>query len=67
MCHAYKVDQKLGHFTEKLREPDIYLESQNLDDNMGPYIKYIDRSPAILTSDDFIRSNKIIRTKWLIY
>ena len=27
----------------------------------------IDWWPAILTSDDFIRSNEIIRTKWLIY
>ena len=24
-------------------------------------MQYIDRSPAILTSDDFIRSNEIIR------
>ena len=29
--------------------------------------QYVDRSPAILTSDDFIRSNEIIRTKWPIY
>ena len=29
--------------------------------------RYIDRSPAILTSDDFLRSNEIIRTKWPIY
>ena len=28
---------------------------------------YVDRSPAFLTSDDFIRSNEIIRTKWPIY
>ena len=28
---------------------------------------YLDRSPAFLTSDDIIRSNEIIRTKWLIY
>ena len=27
----------------------------------------LDRSPAILTSDDFIRSNEIVRTKWPIY
>ena len=27
----------------------------------------IDWWPAILTSDDFIRSNEIIRTKWPIY
>ena len=33
----------------------------------GAYLLHIDRSPAILTSDDFIRSNEIIRTKWLIY
>ena len=26
----------------------------------------LDRSPAILTSHDFIRSNEIIRTKWPI-
>ena len=30
-------------------------------------LKNIDRSPAILTSDNFMRSNEIIRTKWLIY
>ena len=29
--------------------------------------KYLDWSPAFLTSDDFIRSNEIIRTKWPIY
>ena len=28
---------------------------------------HIDRSPAFLISDDFIRSNEIIRTKWPIY
>ena len=27
----------------------------------------LDRSPAFLTFDDFIRSNEIIRTKWPIY
>ena len=29
--------------------------------------KYIDQSPAFLTSDNFIRSNEIIRTKWPIH
>ena len=29
--------------------------------------RYLDRSPVFLTSDDFIRSNKIIRTKSPIY
>ena len=29
--------------------------------------KQVDRSPAILTSDDFIRSNEILRKKWSIY
>ena len=29
--------------------------------------RYIDQSPAFLTSDDFIRSNEIIRFKWPIY
>ena len=28
---------------------------------------HLDQSPAFLTSDDFIRSNEIIRTKWLIF
>ena len=28
---------------------------------------YLDRSPAALTSDDFVRSNNILRTKWLNY
>ena len=27
----------------------------------------LDQSPAILTSDDSIRSNEIIRTEWPIY
>ena len=30
-------------------------------------IRYIDGSSAFLTSDDFIRSNEIIRTKWPTY
>ena len=30
-------------------------------------VLYLDRSPAFLTSDDFIRFNEIIRKKWLIY
>ena len=34
---------------------------------MPKYTKYLGRSPAILTSDDFVRSNEIIRTKWPIY
>ena len=29
--------------------------------------KYLDRSPAFITSDDFVRSNEIVRTKSLIY
>ena len=29
--------------------------------------KYLDQSPACLTCDDFVRSNEIVRTKWLIY
>ena len=28
---------------------------------------YLDRSPAFLTSEDFISSSEIIRTKWPIY
>ena len=31
------------------------------------FLQYLDRSPAILTSDDFIRSNEIIRTKLAIF
>ena len=27
----------------------------------------LDRSPAFLNSDDFVRSNEMIRTKWPIY
>ena len=27
----------------------------------------LDPSPAFLTSDDFVRSNEIVRTKWPIY
>ena len=29
----------------------------------GMYFLLLDRSPAFLTSDDFVRSNEIIRTK----
>ena len=32
-----------------------------------PKSRLLDRSPAILTSDDFIRSNEIIKTKWPTY
>ena len=28
---------------------------------------HLDQSPAFLTSEDFIRSNEIITTKWSIY
>ena len=35
--------------------------------NILKSIKVKDSSPAFLTSDDFIRSNEIIGTKWLIY
>ena len=28
---------------------------------------HLDWSPAFLTSDDFLRSNEIVRTKWPIY
>ena len=31
------------------------------------YLSQLDRSPAFLTSDNFVRSNEIVRTKWLIY
>ena len=31
------------------------------------YLSQLDRSPAFLTSDDFVRSNEIVRTKWPIY
>ena len=27
----------------------------------------LDRSPAFLTSEDFMRSNEFVRTKWSIY
>ena len=27
----------------------------------------LDQSPAFLTSDDFVKSNEIVRTKWSIY
>ena len=33
----------------------------------GWKIMYLGRSPAFLTSDVFIRSNEMIRTKWPIY
>ena len=28
---------------------------------------HVDQSPVFLTSDDFIRSNEVIRTKWPNY
>ena len=30
-------------------------------------ILLLGRTPAILTSNDFVRSNEIVRTKWPIY
>ena len=30
-------------------------------------MRQLDRSPAFLTSDDFVRSHEIVRTKWSIY
>ena len=30
-------------------------------------VDIFDQSPAILTCDDFVRSNEIVRTKWPIY
>ena len=30
-------------------------------------MRQLDQSPTFLTSDDFIRSNEIIRTKWPTY
>ena len=35
--------------------------------NVNYCIRQLDRSAAFLTSDDFIRSNEIIRTKWPIH
>ena len=35
--------------------------------NPSKFAILLDRSPVFLTSDDFIRSNEIIRTKWPIY
>ena len=31
------------------------------------FLKYLDQSPAFLTSDYSVRSNEIDKTKWLIY
>ena len=41
------------------------IEISNIQTFIG-FLEYIDQSPAFLTSDDFIRSNEIIRTKWPI-
>ena len=48
------------------------VQSTKLINNVARLIKstiniQLDRSPAVLTSDDFIRSNEIVRNKWPIY
>ena len=45
------------------------LDSNNctVKQSIGRWNSKLDQSPAFLTSDDFIRSNEIIRTKWPIY
>ena len=44
-----------------------HVKPTKLQNLRSTYDGYLDQSPAILTSDNFIRSNEIIRTKWLIY
>ena len=36
-------------------------------ENFWVQIVHLDRSSAILTSDDFVRSNEMVKTKWPIY
>ena len=44
-----------------------YFPVRYLFDISSIYVDLLDRSPAFLISDDFMRSNEIIRTKWPIY
>ena len=44
-----------------------HVKPTKLQNLRSTYDGYLDQSPAILTSDNFIRSNEIIRTKWPIY
>ena len=46
--------------TSAVQEPGFYPTRFYL-------LRYLDRSPAFLASEDFIRSSEIIRTKWPIY
>ena len=43
------------------------LELESFRTSYNALLSYIDWSLAFLTSDDFIRCNEIIRTKWPIY
>ena len=43
---------------EHIYSPQLQMNSLTL---------LLDQSPAFLTSEDFIRSNEIVRTKWHIY
>ena len=46
------------------------IQNSNQQCSVSPIMQftlYLDWSPTFLTSDDFIRSNEIIRTKWRIY
>ena len=46
----------------------LHSNNSKLETFLEWYVRnYLGRSPAFPTSDDFVRSNEIIRTKWLIY
>ena len=55
---------QLAQFIDAFSKRDIW---NNVIIIGNAFLYYIGGSPAFLTSDDFVRSNEIIRTKWPIY
>ena len=51
----------------KKTENCVFSRKKLFHDLFGLNFLLIDRSSAVLTSDNFIRSNEVVRTKWLIY
>ena len=65
MCQIQKNIQKknitIDHYSFQISTPIKFLRKFLLN------ITYLDCSTTFLTSDDFIRSNEIVRTKWTIH
>ena len=53
--------------TKKRTENCVFSRKKLFHDLFGLNFLLIDRSSAVLTSENFVRSNEVVRTKWLIY